>query len=44
MKGIHHLVILMIAFCLFISQQVHAQQSHGPWFGHFDLKQKTPPI
>jgi hypothetical protein len=44
MKGIHHLVILLIAFCLFISQQIHAQQSRGPWFGHFDLKQKTPPI
>jgi hypothetical protein len=29
----------MIAFCLFISQQVHTKQYHGPWFGHFDLKQ-----
>jgi hypothetical protein len=44
MKGIHHLIVLTIAFCLFISQQVHAQQHHGTWFDHFDFKQTSPPI
>ena len=43
-KGIHHFVILVIFSCLFISQQVHAQQPIGPWFDHFDFEQIAPPI
>ena len=43
-KGIHHFVILVIFCCLFISQQVHAQQPIGPWFDHFDFEQIAPPI
>ncbi len=43
-QDIHHFVILMIALCLFFSQQVHAEELNGPLVKYFDFKQTTPPI
>ena len=37
-------LILAVALCLIYPQYARTQQLHGPWSGHFDFRQTTPPV